>query len=147
MNVYGSVCIVTGVSVENGCSYTFRIYDGLLQKFPGKEIIIGETGWPTEGNQIGRAIPSNENQAKYFKEFTCIASSNKVSYYYFEAFDESWKENHEGKVGAHWGIWDSSGMPKVGIKELITTNGPLSILRHGYQAPPKLNCLDSGLPF
>jgi exo-beta-1,3-glucanase (GH17 family) len=27
--------------------------------------------------------------------------------FYFSSFDESWKINLEGDVGAFWGIWDN----------------------------------------
>ena len=28
------------------------------------------------------------------------------------AFDEAWKVDAEGDVGAYWGLWDKDGKPK-----------------------------------
>ena len=35
---------------------------------------------------------------------------NKV--FWFAAFDEAWKVDAEGDVGAFWGLWDKDGKPK-----------------------------------
>ena len=32
--------------------------------------------------------------------------------FYFSSFDESWKINSEGDVGAFWGIWNSDTKSK-----------------------------------
>jgi len=29
--------------------------------------------------------------------------------FYFSSFDEVWKVEDEGGVGAHWGLWDKRG--------------------------------------
>jgi exo-beta-1,3-glucanase (GH17 family) len=31
---------------------------------------------------------------------------------YFSSFDEAWKIDSEGDVGAYWGIWDKDGKLK-----------------------------------
>ena len=36
--------------------------------FPGKEILIGETGWPSEGRMRAGALPSRTNQARVVSE-------------------------------------------------------------------------------
>ena len=36
--------------------------------FPGKEILIGETGWPSEGRMRDGALPSRTNQARVVSE-------------------------------------------------------------------------------
>ena len=36
--------------------------------FPGKEILIGETGWPSEGRMREAALPSRTNQARVVSE-------------------------------------------------------------------------------
>ena len=37
-----------------------------------------------------------------------------VELFYFAAFDETWKVDKEGDVGAFWGIWDADGKLKYG---------------------------------
>ena len=78
----------------------------LLKKATSKQIVIGETGWPSQGNTIGNAVASEQNSAFYFLNFVSWAKANDIQYFYFEAFDEEWKIKNEGPQGGHWGIWD-----------------------------------------
>lgn len=89
---------------------------------PGKKIIVGETGWPSRGDTIGSAVPSPENAAAYFNGFSEWAEQQGVEYFYFEAFDELWKELFENPQGAHWGIWDENLSFKPGMENLFSNN-------------------------
>lgn len=75
--------------------------------FPGKEILIGETGWPSEGRMRGAALPSRTNQARVVSEILELAGRENFRVNLFEAYDESWKQQLEGTVGGHWGLFDS----------------------------------------
>jgi exo-beta-1,3-glucanase (GH17 family) len=81
----------------------------------GRPVIVSETGWPSAGNTVGNAVPSPENAAFFFKNFVSWARATGADYFYFEAFDESWKAAYEGPQGAHWGIWDKDGNMKSGM--------------------------------
>ena len=35
-----------------------------------------------------------------------------IEIFYFSSFDETWKVDAEGDVGAYWGLWDKDGHPK-----------------------------------
>ena len=71
-----------------------------------KNILIGETGWPSEGRMREDALPSKINQAKFIRDFVHLAEENNWSYNIIEAFDQSWKRNNEGAVGGFWGLFD-----------------------------------------
>lgn len=118
-----------GIPIENGAQYIVDSWRKVSKAFPGKEIIIGETGWPSTGNVNGGAMPSEENQAKFFKEFTELARQNGIKYFYFEMFDEKWKEKFEGNVGAHWGIYNSSGSVKPKNENLVPVAARAGIKR------------------
>lgn len=77
----------------------------LSQAYPGqpKNLVIGETGWPSGGGANGRAIPSPENQRKYMLEFLALAETSQVNFMYFDAFDELWKIEESNGVGQRWG--------------------------------------------
>lgn len=75
--------------------------------FPGKDILIGETGWPSEGRQRQDAVPSRENQALFIRNFVHLADQNGWRYNLIEAFDQPWKRLHEGTVGGYWGLFDT----------------------------------------
>lgn len=74
----------------------------------GKQVIITETGWPTQGENLKEAIPSKMNALQYFIQTQLWSQQDNVDVFYFSSFDESWKVGAEGEVGAYWGIWDKN---------------------------------------
>jgi exo-beta-1,3-glucanase (GH17 family) len=80
-----------GVPVEDAVEDFARKHDELKSKYPEKEIIVSEVGWPTCGNTVGEAIPSPKNQRRFFREFVAWARANDVRYFWFAAFSEAWK--------------------------------------------------------
>jgi len=100
-----------GQDISHAADYVLRMYNDVMSlgKIHGKNVIIGETGWPTHGARIGNAIPSPDNQKMFLQKFLNIISIPE--YYIFEAFDEKWKEMY-GLVEGHWGLYDSKGMTK-----------------------------------
>jgi len=88
--------------------------DQQLQKaFPGKEIIVSETGFPSDGTSVGNAVPSLANAAFYFLNFESWAQAENRKSFYFEFRDEAWKTG-EGPIGPHWGIFDTTNAMKYG---------------------------------
>lgn len=95
-----------GVDVQYAMYFFNLKFEELKNNIGQKDIIISETGWPTDGNPIGDAVPSLENARFYFLNFLSWARSNNIPYFYFEAFDEPWKIKYEGLHAGHWGIFD-----------------------------------------
>jgi exo-beta-1,3-glucanase (GH17 family) len=75
--------------------------------FPGKEILIGETGWPSQGRMRDAALPSRTNQARVVSEILDLAKSENFRVNLIEAYDQPWKRQLEGTVGGYWGLFDS----------------------------------------
>jgi exo-beta-1,3-glucanase (GH17 family) len=75
--------------------------------FPGKEILIGETGWPSEGRMREGALPSRTNQARVVSEILGLAKQENFRVNLIEAYDQPWKRQLEGTVGGYWGLFDS----------------------------------------
>src|SRR6266403_3608824 len=75
--------------------------------FPGKEILIGETGWPSEGRMREGALPSRTNQARVVSEILLLAKQENFRVNLIEAYDQPWKRELEGTVGGYWGLIDS----------------------------------------
>lgn len=71
-----------------------------------KKILIGETGWPSEGRAREDAYPSKVNQALFVREFVKLAQKEGWNYNIIEAFDQPWKRVSEGAVGGFWGLFD-----------------------------------------
>jgi exo-beta-1,3-glucanase (GH17 family) len=49
------------------------IYKKVQDRFPGKTIVIGETGWPSDGRMRSDARPGRVEQVRYFSTFRSIA--------------------------------------------------------------------------
>jgi len=81
----------------------------MASAFPGKEILIGEIGWPSEGRMRDGALPSRTNQARVVSELIDLARRENFRVNLFEAYDEPWKQRIEGTVGGYWGLFDSVG--------------------------------------
>jgi glucan 1,3-beta-glucosidase len=75
--------------------------------FPGKEILIGETGWPSTGRMREAALPSRSNQARVVSEILDLAKRENFRVNLMEAYDQPWKRQLEGTVGGYWGLFDS----------------------------------------
>jgi len=109
-----------GQDISHAVDYVLQTYNAVasLGKIYGKNVIVGETGWPTHGATIGTAIPSSGNQKIFLQKF--LNTVTIPEYYIFEAFDEKWKEMY-GLVEGHWGLYDSKGMTKNDLGILSET--------------------------
>lgn len=96
------------IPVNEAVSFIKEKFHLLQSTYPSKKIVIGEAGWPSDGEARGGAIPSLQNHNRFLTEFVFWAKEERVSFYLFEAFDENWKKKYEGEVGGHWGIYDSN---------------------------------------
>ena len=76
--------------------------------FAGKEVIIGEVGWPSAGRMREGALPSPANQALVIQDVLALAKRDNVKVNVIEAFDQPWKRALEGVVGGHWGLFDDA---------------------------------------
>ena len=76
--------------------------------FPGKEILIGETGWPSAGRMREGALPSRTNQARVVSEILALAKRENFRVNLIEAYDQPWKRQLEGTVGGYWGLIDAA---------------------------------------
>lgn len=91
---------------ENSLDYLKKMVRQAEQATNGKKVIVTETGWPSQGENLKGAYPSEKNALAYFINTQMWALDEDVPVFYFSSFDESWKVSAEGDVGAYWGIWD-----------------------------------------
>ncbi len=98
-----------GCPAEHSLLYMKEMYRRAVHAAKGKKVIISETGWPNLGTAEGGAVPSLENAIKYFINAYQWAEEEGIEIFYFSSFDETWKVDAEGDVGAYWGLWDKDG--------------------------------------
>ena len=100
------------VSVEDALKHVGETRSEVGAILQNKEILIGETGWPSEGKMRGASSATPFAQAAYMRGFLEIAKQNNWKYNLIEAYDQPWKRVSEGAVGGYWGIYDKDAQDK-----------------------------------
>ncbi len=123
-----------------------------------KPVHIGETGWSTFSNynygDDGSKACDEYKSALYYKLITEWCAQNKVTCFYFEAFDEQWKdaknpkgsENHFGLINlksqAKYALWEQvdqgvfKGLTRDGKPITKTFEGNMDYLWKYIKLPP-----------
>jgi exo-beta-1,3-glucanase (GH17 family)/cellulose synthase/poly-beta-1,6-N-acetylglucosamine synthase-like glycosyltransferase len=101
-----------GVPGAVAMKYAMQRYEEVKKAFPNKHILIGEIGWPSQGDRYDGAYTSPETQAQFIREFLSHNKGKHIDYFLMEAIDQPWKTANEGRVGAYWGIFHSDRTPK-----------------------------------
>ncbi|WP_157581884.1 glycoside hydrolase family 17 protein [Shewanella woodyi] len=101
-----------GCPADYSLLYMKDMYRRAVKAGRGKRVIITETGWPNQGTAERGAIPSFDNALKYFINTYLWAEEESIEVFYFSSFDETWKIEDEGDVGAYWGLWNKDGKLK-----------------------------------
>ncbi len=108
---------------ENAVDYALDKYDRLRSLYPGKRVIIGEFGWPSQGYNRRAAVPDPLKQAQVLRQFLTEAERRGIEYNIVEAFDQPWKTFEGSNAGPYWGIYDVGRHPKFPL------SGPIEELR------------------
>jgi len=89
-----------------------------------KPIHIGETGWASYSNELfgteGTRAADEYKQALYYKHMREWSMKEGISCFYFEAFNEQWKDAHnpEGSEN-HFGLFRIKGQAKYALWNLV----------------------------
>jgi exo-beta-1,3-glucanase (GH17 family) len=92
------------IRASNAATHVDAIRKRVAVAFPDKEILIGETGWPSAGRMRDGALPSRANQARVVSEILELAKRENFRVNLIEAYDQPWKRALEGTVGGYWGL-------------------------------------------
>jgi len=99
-----------GIPVEDAVAWTLGNYravqDALKARGLDKRVVLTEVGWPSQGLQRQGAVASPVNQGLFLRNFVREAKMADIEYFIIEGFDQPWKAEFEGGVGAYWGVWD-----------------------------------------
>ena len=93
------------IPAKDAAAHVDAIRQRVVAAFPGKEILIGEFGWPSAGRMREGALPSPANQALTIQEVLALAKRDNYRVNLIEAYDQPWKRQLEGTVGGHWGLY------------------------------------------
>lgn len=111
-----------GVPEKDAIAYALHRLHQVQRAFPGKRVVIGEIGWPSDGIDIGAARASRVLQATFLRDFFNVAQKQHLQYFVMEAFDQPWKTSFEGRAAGYWGMWSLSRQPKWSLTGPVTPN-------------------------
>lgn len=141
--------------------YAISQYNGVVKYMKSigvdKPVHIGETGWTTIDNiyygDKGSKAADEYKAAQYYKLMREWSNKEKITCFYFEAFDENWKdglnaegyENHFGLFNlqnqAKFALWDKvdkgifNGLTRNGKPITKTYNGDENALWQDVKVP------------
>ena len=114
--------------MQRALDFATNQYDGVVNYMKSlgvnKPVHIGETGWATISNEhygaSGSKAADEYKSGRYFQLIRDWSYKAKVSCFYFEAFDEQWKDaNNEGGSENHFGLINGKGQAKYAIWNLV----------------------------
>jgi exo-beta-1,3-glucanase (GH17 family) len=95
------------IPARDAAAHVDAIRQQMVAAFPGKDVFVGEFGWPSAGRMREGALPSPVNQARTMHEVLDRAKRENYRLNLIEAYDQHWKRRLEGTVGGHWGLFDA----------------------------------------
>ncbi len=96
------------IPAQHAAEHVAAIRQRVVEAFPGKEIVLGEVGWPSAGRMREGALPSPANQARVIQDVLALPKREQFKVNVIESFDAPWKRVFEGTVGGHWGLLGDS---------------------------------------
>jgi exo-beta-1,3-glucanase (GH17 family) len=96
------------IAAQDAMAHIESIRRQVAAAFLGKEILLGEVGWPSAGRMRESALPSPANQARVIQDVLALSKRENFNVNIIEAFDQPWKRALEGTVGGHWGLFDAT---------------------------------------
>jgi exo-beta-1,3-glucanase (GH17 family)/glycosyltransferase involved in cell wall biosynthesis len=103
------------VRADKAVAYATEKYDLLRGRYPGKRILIGEFGWPSQGYNRMAAEPNPVKQAQVVRQFLIEAARRGIDYNIVEAFDQPWKTFEASNAGPYWGVYNDKREPKFNL--------------------------------
>lgn len=101
-----------------------------------KPVHIGETGWATisDGHYgpKGSKATDEYKEASYYRQMREWTNAEGISCFYFEAFDEPWKDAHNPKGSEnHFGLFTVDGEAKYALWDLVDEGVFNGLTRNG----------------
>lgn len=101
-----------------------------------KPVHIGETGWASFDNELygnnGSKAVDEYKAARYYQLMRDWSNKNGITCFYFEAFDEKWKNSGNPMHSEnHFGLIDLQSRAKYAIWDLVDQNVFKGLTRNG----------------
>ena len=111
-----------GKQLEEAVNWTRSTLEDIKSRHPGQRVVVGETGWATQYNDVGdqgklmKGRVGEAEQATFFAAYHAWVQKDRVPSFIFEAFDENWKGGDRAdEVEKHWGLYHADRTPKAAM--------------------------------
>lgn len=111
----------TPPAAEDAVRRALAARDRIAAEYPGKNVLIGNAGWPSAGRMRASAYPSPVNQTRFVRDMHAAASAQSFRLNFIEAFDENWRGQGGGTAAAHMGLFGRESSTAA-----FGSNGPVS---------------------
>lgn len=121
---------------EYAISQYDSVYNYMKSLGVNKPIHIGETGWASYSNghygNSGSKATDEYKEALYYKHMREWTKEAKMSCFYFEAFDEIWKDaRNPGGSENHFGLFKIDGKAKYALWDIVDKGVFKGLTRNG----------------
>lgn len=127
-------------AMQRALEFSKKQYDSVASYIKSlgvnKPIHIGETGWATGSNghygTEGSRACDEYKSGRYYELMRKWTNDSKISCFYFEAFDEPWKDalNPDGSEN-HFGLFTVEGKAKYALWKLVDKGAFTGLTRNG----------------
>lgn len=93
-------------------------YESLLRRSAITDLsafssLISKVGWPSQGNDTASstyegAVANTKNMQYFLDNYACQSTANGTLSFWFEMYDEEWKDIAFGGVEGYWGLFDKN---------------------------------------
>ncbi|MBD0831838.1 glycoside hydrolase family 17 protein [Aestuariibaculum sediminum] len=128
------------LAMQRALKFAQKQYDSVTNYMKSlginKPVHIGETGWATYSNELygdhGSRACDEYKSGLYYKLMRDWTNKNNITCFYFEAFDEQWKDaNNSGGSENHFGLINLKGEAKYAIWNLVDEDKFKGLTRNG----------------
>lgn len=93
-----------GVAAADAGTWVLEQIERVSSACDGADVLIVESGWPTKGDTYGDAIPGTSEQAAALADISDKCGSDV---FFFNAYNDMWKDPGTYGVEQYWGIYSS----------------------------------------
>jgi len=126
-----------GTPASEAAAWVFEFFESQnvipAAALPNKpRMYIAETGWPSNSKDAehlkngllgeGSGTAELAGLQSFLDTFVCEANKKGVPYFFFEMFDEKWKDDKYGGVEGYWGLFNGDRTMKDVTMPVCTSN-------------------------
>lgn len=128
------------LAMESAMKHAIQQYDSVVNYMKSlgvdKPVHIGETGWASLSNgqygPDGTRATDEFKQGLFYKKMSAWTKENNIAFFYFEAFDEHWKDD-KNELGSenNFGLFTMDGQVKYALWNIMDTGVFDHLYRNG----------------